>query len=349
MFFRVMLFGWQFVLDLVTVLGMTDDEKDVEIMLLRQQLRIVERKQARGPQIPRWQKVPLAALTVRMKDKASNAREALAESIRLFKPDTVIGWHRALVRRKWTFKQGRKPGRPPIDREQEAWILQVARDNPTLGYDKLEGELRKLGIEVGATTIRTVLLRHGVPPAPERSRQGSSWRTFLNHYKEQFLACDFFTVETLTLQTLYVLFFIEHGTRQVYFAGCTAHPNQNWVTQQARHMTWELEERDPPMKYLICDHDTKFTQSFDTVFEATGIEIVTIPYQAPNANAVAERWVRTVREECLDRLIILNERHLRRVLQEYVTYYNERRPHQSLAQDSPLGLESGSVQGPICC
>ena len=192
MFFRVMLFGWQFVLDLVDVLGMTDDEKDVEIMLLRQQLRIVERKQARGPQIPRWQKVPLAALTVRMKDKASNAREALAESVRLFKPDTVIGWHRALVRRKWTFKQGRKPGRPPIDREQEAWILQVARDNPTLGYDKLEGELRKLGIDVGATTIRTVLLRHGVPPAPERSRQGSSWRTFLNHYKEQFLACDFF-------------------------------------------------------------------------------------------------------------------------------------------------------------
>jgi putative transposase len=169
------------------------------------------------------------------------------------------------------------------------------------------------------------------------------------HGKEQFLACDFFTVETLTLQTLYCLFFIEHGTRQVYFAGCTAHPNQTWVTQQARHMTWELEERDPPMKYLIRDHDTRFTQSFDTVFEAAGIEIVNIPYQAPNANAVAERWVRSVREECLDRLIILNERHLRRVLQEYITYYNERRPHQSLAQDSPLGLESGSIQGPIRC
>jgi hypothetical protein len=151
-------------------------------MLLRQQLRIVERKQAWGPQIPRWQKVPLAALAVRMKDKASNAREALAESVRLFKPDTVIGWHRAIVRRQWTFKQGRKPGRPPINSEQEEWIPQVARDNPALGYDKLEGELRKLGIDVGATTIRTVLLRHGVPPAPERSRQGSSWRTFLNHY-----------------------------------------------------------------------------------------------------------------------------------------------------------------------
>jgi putative transposase len=141
MFFRVMMFVWEFVLDLVAVLGMTDDEKDLEILLLRHQLRIVERKQPHGPQIARWQKAPLAALAVRMKDKASNAREALAEGMRLFKPDTVLGWHRAIVRRKWTFKQGRKPGRPPIDSEQEAWILQVARDNPTLGHDKLEGEL----------------------------------------------------------------------------------------------------------------------------------------------------------------------------------------------------------------
>jgi putative transposase len=134
-----------------------------------------------------------------------------------------------------------------------------------------------------------------------------------------------------------------------YISQAVAHPNQNWVTQQARHMTWELEEREPSMKYLIHDHDTKFTQSFDTVFEAAGIEIVNIPYQAPNANAVAERWVRSVREECLDRLIILNERHLRRVLQEYTTYYNARRPHQGLEQDSPLSLEAGSVHGPIRC
>ena len=271
------------------------------------------------------------------------------ESVRLFKPETVIGWHRAAVRRKWTFQQGRKRGRPPVDSELEGWILQVARDNPTLGYDKLEGELRKLGFEVSATTIRTVMQRHGIPPAPERARQGSSWRTFLSHYKDQFLACDFFTVETLTLHTLYCLFFIQHGTRQVYFAGCTAHPNRAWVTQQARHMTWEFEDREPPMKYLIRDHDTKFTESFDAVFEATGMEIVAIPYQAPNANATAERWVRSVREECLDRLIILNERHLRRILTEYVAYFNERRPHQGLEQDSPLGLEPVTNQGPIRC
>jgi putative transposase len=214
---------------------------------------MVEWQQARRPQIPRWQQVPLAALTVRLKDKASNARTALKESVRLFKPATVIGWHQAMVRRKWTFKQGRKPGRPPIDSELEGWILQVARDNPGLGCEKLEGELRKVGLDVSATTIRTVLQRHSVPPAPERSRQSSSWRTFL--------ACGFFTVETLTLQTLYVLFFIEHGTRQVCFAGCTAHPDQQWVTPQARQMTWEFEDRALPMRYLIHDHDTKFTES----------------------------------------------------------------------------------------
>jgi putative transposase len=163
MFFRMMMFVWEFMLDLVAVIRMTDDARDLEIMLLRQQLRIVERKQNRGPQIPRWQKVPLAVLTIRLKDKATNARTTLAESVRLFKPETVIGWHCELVRRKWMFKQGQKPGRPPIDSELEEWILKVAWENPGLGCEKLEGELRKIGFEVSATTIRMILLRHGVP------------------------------------------------------------------------------------------------------------------------------------------------------------------------------------------
>ena len=191
------------------------------------------------------------------------------------------------MRRKWIFKQGSRPGRPPIDSELEGWILQVAGDNPGFGYDKLEGELRKIWFAVSATTICTVLQRHGIPPAPQRSRSGSSWRVFLKHYKQQFLACDFFTIETLTLKTLYALFFIEHGTRRVHFAGCTAHPNGGWVTQQARQMTWEWQEHETPMRYLIHDHDTEFTGAFDIVFEAEGIEIVNIPYQASNANAIA--------------------------------------------------------------
>ncbi len=211
----------------------------------------------------------------------------------------------------------------------------------------MKGELRKLGFKVSPTTIRIVLQQHGIPPAPERSRSGSSWRAFLTHYKEQFLACDFLTVETLTLQTLYVLFFIEHATRRIYLAGCTAHPDSAWVSQQARQITWELQDRDLPMRYLIHDHDTKFTGVFDTVFESEGIEIIDIPFAAPNANAIAERWVRSVREECLDRMIILNERHLHRVLTEYIAYYNARRAHQGIEQDSPLGLKSVSAEGPI--
>ena len=267
--------------------------------------------------------------------------------MRLFRPATVIGWHQAIVRRKWTYQQGRKPGRPPIDAELERWILQVARDNPGLGYEKLAGELRKLGFQVSKTTVGIVLERYGIPPAPERGRRGSSWRVFLNHYKDQFLACDFFTVETLTLQTLYVLFFLEHGTRRVHLAGCTAHPTGAWVTQQARQMTWALQDRELPMRYLIHDHDTKFTDAFDIVFESEGVELVDIPYHAPNANAHAERWVRSVREECLDKVIILNERHLRRVLHEYIEYYNTRRPHQGLEQESPTGMLLASRQGSV--
>jgi transposase InsO family protein len=346
MFFRVILFVWEFVLDVAAVSRMTDDEKGLEILLLRQQLRIVERKEERGRQIPRWQKMPLVALALRLKQKASYSRQALEDSMRLFKPTTVIGWHREIVRRKWAFQQKGRSGRPPIDAELGQWILRVAQDNPGLGYDKLKGELRKLGFKVSPTTIRTARQRHGIPPAPERSRSGSSWRAFLNHYKEQFLACDFLTVETLTLQPLYVLFFIEHAARRVYLAGCTAHPDAAWITQQARQMAWQLEDRALPMRYLIHDHDTKFTGFFDTVFESAGIEIVNIPFEAPNANAFAERWVRSVREECLDRVIILNERHLRRVLIEYIAYYNARRPHQGIDQDSPFGLAVPN-EGPI--
>ena len=202
MVFQVVLFLWEFLMDVLAVSRLSDEEKELELLLLRQQLRIVERKQARGPQIPRWQKVPVAMLAVRLKARARNGQAALEASVRLFKPATVVGWHQSIVRRKWTYQQHRKLGRPAIDAELERWILQVAKDNPGLGYEKLASELRKLGFQVSKTTVSTVLERHGIPPAPERGREGSSWRVFLNHYKNQFLACDFFTVEPLTLQTL---------------------------------------------------------------------------------------------------------------------------------------------------
>jgi putative transposase len=150
----------------------------------------------------------------------------------------------------------------------------------------------------------------------------------MTHYKEQILACDFFTIETVFLRTLYVLFFIELGTRRVHFAGCTAHPNGAWATQQARQMAWALEERDVPIRFLIHDRDSKFTEAFDTVFVSERLTIIETPIKAPNTNAYAERWVRSVREECLDKLLILNETHLRRVLRAYVAYYTDERPCQ---------------------
>ncbi|MBK9747523.1 MAG: transposase [Chloroflexi bacterium] len=231
-------------------------------------------------------------------------------------------------------------------REIEALILQIARENPRMGYDKIQGELMKLGFVVDPTTVKNVLRPHRLMPAPQRGR--SSWRTFLKHYRQQMIACDFFTVETLQLQTLYVLFFIELGPRRVHLAGCATHPDNAWATQQARQLVWQLDESRIPMCLLIHDRDSKFTTSFDQVFVSEGIDIVQTPFRAPRANAVAERWVRSVRQVCLDHLLILNQGHLTRVLKEYIDYYNVSRPHQGLDQQAPFP-RSRCPQGVIRC
>jgi transposase InsO family protein len=215
-------------------------------------------------------------------------------------------------------------------------VIHLAQENPRWGADRIHGELKKLVIDLGPTTMRAILARHGIPPAPERNKRTSSWRHLLTHYKDQILACDFFTVETVRLQTLYVLFFLEVGSRRVHLSGCTSHPTSTWVTQQARQLVWSLAEEHSPKRFLIHDRDTKFTHSFDRVFTSEGIAILLTPFQAPNANAFAERWVRTVRHECLNKLFILTETHLWQVLDEYVTYYNTWRPHQGLGQQTPI-------------
>jgi len=228
-------------------------------------------------------------------------------------------------------------------------VIHLALENKDWGQSKIEGELKKLGIEIDEDTVANILERHGIPPAPQRG-SSSSWRHLMAHYKDQILACDFFTIETLFLKALYVLFFIDLGTRQVYFAGCTDHPTKRWVTQQARQMAWQLEEHDTPMKFLIHDRDTKLTQSFDAVFRSERLKIIRTPYRAPNANAFAERWVRTVRVECLDKLIIINQSHLQRVMLDYISYYNTARPHQGLAQEIPVKSNMPvHDSGPVVC
>ena len=215
-----------------------------------------------------------------------------------------------------------------------------------MGIWQNRGELLKLGFTASRTAIHNVLERHNIEPAPVFN--GSiGWRHLVAHYNDQILACAFFAVETIWLKTIYVLFFIELGTRRVRMAGCTTKPNTIWVTQQARQLVWELQDESQDMAFLIHDNDKKFSSSFDAVFDSTGIEIVSTPYQAPQANAYAERWVRSIREECLDHILIVNKRHLFRVLREYIEYYNQARPHQGIGQRFPVSAPQRSTKGTI--
>ena len=335
------------ILDALSAHVITNPDKDLELLVLRQQIRILERRVGKPVRPSRVEKLLLTLSAMQIKERALGSQQSFKNSLLLFKPTTVLKWHRDLVKRKWTFQRRGRVGRPRVDGELEALIVRLAKENPGLGYEKLQGELEKLGSDIGISTVRDVLKRHHILPAPERDRTQSSWRTFLNHYRTQMLACDFFTIETVFLQTVYVLFFIEVSTRRVYVAGCTDQPDSAWVTQQARQLLWQLQDKNPCIRFLIHDRDTKFTSSFETVFVAEGIETVLTPYQAPNANAFAERWVRSVRQECLDRLLIINQAHLRRVLREYAGYYNKARPHQGLDQRAPIPFPRGPTTGPI--
>jgi putative transposase len=237
-------------------------------------------------------------------------------------------------------------GRPRLDRDIEALILRIVRENPRMGYDKINGELLKRGFTVDPTTVKNILHRHRLSPALQRGK--TSWGTFLKHYREQLLACDFFTVETIHLQTLYGLCFIELGSHRVHLADGTVNPDNTWVTQQARQLVWQLDETKTPTRFLIHDSDSKFTTNFDQVFVSESIEIVRTLFRAPKANAIAERWVRSVRHECLDHLLILDQRHLKHVLKAYTDYYNVSRPHQRLSQKAPIP-RSRSPHGVIRC
>jgi putative transposase len=211
-------------------------------------------------------------------------------------------------------------------------VVRFARENPRWSYQRIVGELKCLGLVVSATTVRTWLRAAGFGPAGRRG--GMTWREFVRAHRRSMLAVDFFSVETIWLQRLYVLFFIELGSRRVYIAGCTATPSAPWVTQQARQRTWTLG--DPgSFRFLIRDRDQKFPDSFDEVFRGSGLEIIRTPFRAPQANGVAERFVRTVRSESLDWLLILNDQHLERVLDVFADHYNGHRPHRALGLKPP--------------
>jgi putative transposase len=241
-----------------------------------------------------------------------------------------------LVANRWTY--ARRRGRPPIGQDVRSLIVRLARENPRWGYQRIVGELKGMSIVVSATTVKKVLRAEQLGPAGKR--RGLSWREFLRTQAKSMIAVDFFTVDTIWLERLYVLFFIEVASRRVHLAGCTAHPDGEWITQQARQVAWTLADRAEPVRFLIRDHDRKFTGSFDAVFETQGTRIVRTPIQVPEANGIAERFVRTVRSECLDWLLIVNARHLERALSVFVDHYNRHRPHRSLDLSPPNGRES---------
>jgi putative transposase len=332
-------------LDLLTARRQSAGAKDLEIVLLRHQLRVLQRRQPR-PSLARWERLTLALLATKLRHLTRDAQRCLSRSLLVVTPETALRWHRDLVRRKWSGRRHRRAGRRRTDATLEALIVRLARENPRWGYARIHGEALKLGHAVGRSTVRAILKRHGLPPAPRR-RGGTTWRDFLAQHRDQFLACDFFTVETLFLQTIYVLFFLEVRTRRVHFAGCTAHPTAAWVTQQARNLAWSLQDGGHPCRFLIHDRDAKFPPAFDRVLAAEGLAIVRTPYRAPRANAYAERWVRSAREECLDHLFILGAAQLRRVLARYVAHYNHCRPHQGIGQGCPIAGATAPSHGPV--
>ncbi len=252
----------------------------------------------------------------------------------IFKPDTLLRWHRKLVKGKWTFKhQSKRGGRPPIELQVVQLVLQLAREN-NWSDDRITGELKKLSYRISHETVRQILRRHDIPLVPQQ-QLSSTWRTFLNHYKDTLLACDFFTIETIRLQTLYVFFFIKVGTGRVHIADITAYATQSWMSQQVRQIVWNLQMQQQMFTHVIRDNDGKYSTIFDVVFASEGIETVHTPIRAPQANAYAERWVRSVREECLDLPIILNTAHLKYVLHEYEGFFNTAQPHQGIGQKIP--------------
>jgi putative transposase len=326
------------VLNWLALLARSDAAKDVEILMLRHEVAVLRRTNA--PPTLTWRdRAMLSAL--------GRLLPTPLRQLRLVSPRTLLRWHAQLIARRWTYPR-RRPGRPSIPPPIRALVLRMARENPRWGYRRIQGELIGLGHPVAASTVWKILNSAGLNPAPRRS--GPTWRQFLSAQAHAILAVDFAHVDTVFLRRLYILVVIEHGRRRVHLAGITAHPTGAWVTQQARNLFMDLGDCADRFRFLIRDRDSKFTAAFDAVFAGADIRIIRTPIRAPRANAIAERFIGTMRRECLDHLLITGPRHLDVVLREYVQHFNAHRPHRSLHQHPPAGgtpPRSGATVRPL--
>ncbi len=299
-----------------------------EILILRHQLAVVQRRQPRRPNV-NWADRALLVTLLGVIPKARRHGLRL-----LVTPDTILRWHRDIVRRRWAARSMRgKSGRPATRRNISALVLRLARENPEWGYRRIHGELPGLGVKIAASTVWEILKKAGIDRAPRRT--GSTWSQFLRPQAEAILACDFFTAGLLDGTPAYVLAVIEHATRRIRILGVTLHPSGEWTAQQARNLIMDLGEQAHQIKFMIRDRGSNFTAAFDMVLAEAGIRTVLCNVRTPRMNAIAERWIGGCRRELLDRTLIWNQSHLRQILRLCETHHNQHRPHRSLDGAAP--------------